>query len=111
MTLSAAAAVRDGRPCELQFSGTVTDRPQFFYGRHSHAEHEAFHVRSEDGVTVDVVDNVTLATPGGGRAGDRVTVRGEFVPAERGPLVHWTHHDPAGRHAAGFIEWNGRRYA
>jgi hypothetical protein len=44
--------------------------------------------------------------------GDRVEIRGEMVhDPGRLPVVHWTHHDPAGRHPDGFIRWRGRLYA
>ncbi len=34
----------------------------------------------------------------------------EYVEGERGPLVHWTHRDPRGRHAAGWLRHNGKYY-
>ncbi len=97
---------------EVRFAATVTSRPHFFYGANTHAEHEAFNVRSDDGVALEVVDNVRLGQAVPVQLGDRIVVQGELIPDTRhGPLVHWTHHDPRGRHTDGFIEWNGQRYA
>ena len=97
---------------EVRFDATVTSRPQFFGGRRSHAQHEAFWVRRDDGRTFEVVDNVDIAPRVPVNPGDRVTVQGELATNPRfGPVVHWTHHDPRGRHLGGFIEWNGRLYA
>jgi hypothetical protein len=39
-------------------------------------------------------------------------VCGEMVhDSGKPPVVHWTHHDPAGRHPDGFIRLRGRLYA
>ena len=97
---------------QVSFSGTVTSAPHFFYGTNTHAEHEAFDVRADSGDRVEIVDNVKLAPPVPVSAGNRVTIAGELVPdGSRGPLVHWTHHDPAGVHPDGYIEFGGTRYA
>ncbi len=64
---------------EIRFEGTVTTPPTFFYGRRSHAEHEQFDCRADDGRTIRVIDNVTLAPRVPVRPGDRVTVQGEEV--------------------------------
>jgi hypothetical protein len=110
--LSVQAGLALGIPSEVRFGATVLGAPHFFYGTNTHAIHEAFNVRSDDGISLEVVDNVALAPRVPVGAGDRVVVQGELIPnASRGPLVHWTHHDPAGQHAPGFIDWNGRRYA
>ncbi len=97
---------------ETRFDGTVTTPPTFFYGKRSRSEHEQFDCRADDGRTIRVIDNVTLAPRVPVRPGDRVTVQGEEVH-DRGqpPIVHWTHHDPHGHHPDGFIEFDGRTYA
>lgn len=105
------AAYHASAPAPVDFDATVSNRPHFFYGRASHAEHESFTVRSAAG-PVEVVDNVDIAPPLPVRRGDRVEVAGEMVhDPGRLPIVHWTHHDPRGRHAGGFIRWQGRIYA
>jgi hypothetical protein len=44
--------------------------------------------------------------------GDHVQIQGELVPAaRRGPIVHYTHHDPRHHHPDGFIALHGRVYA
>jgi hypothetical protein len=112
MTTTLANGLASASPSEVAFSGTVLDAPRFFYGTNTHAMHEAFDVRSDDGHRVEVVDNVKLAPPVPVAPGDRVSILGELVPeTSHGPLVHWTHHDPAHVHADGYIDFNGRRYA
>ena len=97
---------------EISFAGTVISAPRFFLGSNTHAWHEAFDTRTDDGRTVQVVDNVDLAPRVPVVPGDRIAVRGELVRDRHGAaVVHWTHHDPAGRHADGWIDLRGRRYA
>jgi hypothetical protein len=109
---SVRAGVAGGVRGEVRFGATVVGPPRFFSSMRSHSTHEAFDVRSDDGVRVEVVDNVSIAPRVPVGVGDRVVIQGELIPkASRGPLVHWTHHDPWGTHQGGFIEWNGRQYA
>ncbi len=99
------------RPAEVTFDAQVTGRAQFFYGTHTHCEHEAFDVRSAAG-PIRVIDNVALAPRVPVQPGDQVRIRGVMVhDAGKPPVVHWTHHDPAGRHPDGFIDLHGRVYA
>jgi hypothetical protein len=112
MTTTLANGLASASPIEVAFSGTVLNAPHFFYGTNTHAMHEAFDVRSDDGHRVEVVDNVKLAPRVPVAPGDRVSILGELVPeTSHGPLVHWTHHDPAHVHPDGYIDFNGRRYA
>ena len=91
----------------------MTSAPRFFVGTRTLSRHEAFDARTAAGLAVEIVDNVDLAPPVPVLPGDRIAVRGELVEDRTtgAPVVHWTHHDPAGRHAGGWIDFNGRRYA
>ncbi len=77
--------------------------------------HEGFLVRLEGpaghGLTVKVEDNVDLTGPIPLAAGDDVVIHGEYIFDRRGGIVHWTHHDPRGRHEPGFVEVHGHRYS
>jgi hypothetical protein len=106
-----AAAYAGKAPAWVDFTATVTSRPHFFYGTRSHAMHEAFDASSSAG-DIEVVDNVSIAPRCPVQTGDRIEIRGEMVhDPGRPPVVHWTHHDPAHRHADGFIRLRGRVYA
>lgn len=73
--------------------------------------HQRFVVRTASGRTLLVAHNLDLAPRLEGlREGDRVSLRGEYTWNDKGGVIHWTHRDPGGRHAAGYIDWKGRRY-
>lgn len=42
--------------------------------------------------------------------GDTVGFSGEYIWNDQGGLIHWTHHDPANRHQAGWLKHGGRTY-
>lgn len=105
------AAYGGTAPARVDFEGTVASSPRYFYGSRTHCTHEAFDARTAAG-PVEVVDNVDIAPRCPVRVGDRIEVCGEMVhDPDRPPVVHWTHHDPSGRHQPGFIRLNGRLYA
>lgn len=73
--------------------------------------HQRFIVRLASEQTVLVSHNIDLAPRIEGlREGDRVRFKGEFVWNQQGGIIHWTHHDPTGRHVAGWVAHNGRTY-
>jgi hypothetical protein len=44
------------------------------------------------------------------RAGETVTVKGQFEDDPTGGVIHWTHHDPSGRHVGGYVLAGGKYY-
>jgi hypothetical protein len=74
------------------------------------SRHQRFLLVLTDGTTVLIAHNIDLAPRLEGlRVGDTVRFRGEYEWNEKGGVVHWTHHDPAGRHPGGWLEAAGRR--
>ena len=73
--------------------------------------HQRFLLRLDDGSSLLVAHNTSLAPRLNGlKPGDVVEFCGEFVDNDKGGLVHWTHRDPRGRHAAGWLRHNGKIY-
>ena len=75
------------------------------------SRHQRFILDVGEGATVLVSHNIDLAPRIDGlRAGDRVSLRGQYEWNEKGGVIHWTHHDPGGRRPGGYIEHEGRTY-
>lgn len=69
--------------------------------------HEGFIVRV-DRRTFKVEDNVNITGPIPLQRGDVVSLLGQLECDDY--VIHWTHHDPRGRHASGYIKVNGKLY-
>jgi hypothetical protein len=75
------------------------------------SRHQRFIVRLASGRTVLIAHNIDLAPRVEGVSeGDAVSFYGEFEDNDKGGVVHWTHHDPAGRHVGGWVKHRGRTY-
>lgn len=75
------------------------------------SRHQRFLLRLDSGQTVLVAHNIDLAERIDGLLkGDRVAFYGEYEWNREGGVIHWTHHDPAGRHVDGWLKHEGRRY-
>lgn len=73
--------------------------------------HQRFIIRLASGQTLLVAHNVDIAPRIEGlKEGDNVRFKGEFVWNEEGGVIHWTHHDPQGRHVAGWLKHNGKTF-
>ncbi len=66
--------------------------------------HQRFVIALPDGQSILVVHNIDDAPRVSLRVGDEVEVRGRYIWNEQGGEMHWTHHDPLGKLAGGYIE-------
>ena len=75
------------------------------------SRHQRFLLALDSGQTVLIAHNIDLAPriPDLQR-GARVEFKGEYEWNERGGVIHWTHHDPEGRRAGGWLHHDGHRY-
>lgn len=75
------------------------------------SRHQRFIIELDSGSTLLIAHNIDLAPRLDGLGvGEPVRASGEFAWSPQGGTLHWTHHDPQGRHVPGYIEWRGRRY-
>lgn len=75
------------------------------------SRHQNFLLRLSTGLSLLIAHNIDLAPRIPNiRAGDTVQFYGVYEYNEKGGVVHWTHHDPAGRHIGGWLKHNGSTY-
>ena len=75
------------------------------------SRHQRFIVQLASGQTLLITHNIDVAPRIAGlRVGDNVGFNGEYVWNEKGGVIHWTHHDPQGRHVTGWVMHKGKRY-
>ena len=86
---------------QVEGEGTVTRvLPDDLNG----SRHQRFIVQLASGQTLLIAHNIDIAPRIDGlQVGDSVSFNGEYVWNEKGGVIHWTHHDPQGRHVAGWI--------
>jgi ABC-type glycerol-3-phosphate transport system substrate-binding protein len=73
--------------------------------------HQRFILALASGQTLLIAHNIHIAPRIEAlHVGDTVAFAGEYEWNEEGGVVHWTHHDPDGEHAPGWLEHEGDRY-
>ncbi len=73
------------------------------------SRHQRFILRLESGLTLLVSHNIDLAPRIESlNEGDTVAFHGEYEWNPKGGVIHWTHHDPQGRHPAGWLKHGGQ---
>jgi len=73
--------------------------------------HQKFLLKISDDITILIAHNIDLAPRVDDlHVGDTVGFKGEYIYTPKGGTVHWTHKDPRGSHAVGWLEHNGKKY-
>ncbi|MCB5188766.1 DUF3465 domain-containing protein [Methylobacillus caricis] len=75
------------------------------------ARHQRFILKLNNDMTLLVAHNIDLAPRISGlKVGDEVDFYGVYEWGHKGGVIHWTHHDPQGRHTGGWLRHNERVY-
>ncbi len=73
--------------------------------------HQRFILRMASGQTLLVAHNIDVAPRVEGLGvGDSVAFNGVYEWSAEGGTIHWTHRDPGGAHAPGWLRHNGKTY-
>jgi hypothetical protein len=75
------------------------------------SKHQRFILTLSSGQTILIAHNIDIAprVPSLNN-GDIIYFNGIYEKNFKGGVVHWTHHDPSGRHSAGWLKKNGHIY-
>lgn len=75
------------------------------------SRHQKFIVKLSSGQRLLIAHNIDLAARINTlKKGDLVEFYGEYEWNSKGGVIHWTHHDPNGRHEDGWLRHNGKTY-
>lgn len=75
------------------------------------SRHQRFILQVNPQQTILIAHNIDLAPRIESLSeGDVVTFSGQYEWNNKGGVVHWTHHDPQGRHPGGWLKHRGRTY-
>ena len=93
---------------QVQAQGTIkTILPDDNQG----SRHQKMILKLENGLTVLIAHNIDLAPKIERlKKGDKVEFYGEYEYNQKGGVIHWTHHDPQGKHIDGWLKYQGRMY-
>ena len=74
-------------------------------------KHQRFIVSLASGQTILISHNIDLAPRVEGlQEGEHIAFYGEYIWNSQGGIVHWTHHDPQGRHVGGWLKYKEQTY-
>lgn len=71
------------------------------------SRHQRFILRLASGQTLLIAHNIDIANRIEAlSSGERVEFYGQYESNPEGGVIHWTHHDPEGKHVAGWLKRN-----
>ncbi len=75
------------------------------------SRHQRFILKLQSGQNLLIAHNIDLAPKITSlKTGDTVAFYGEYEWNDKGSVIHWTHHDPGGRHVSGWLKHGGRTF-
>ncbi len=75
------------------------------------SRHQRFLIRTASGQSLLIAHNIDLAQKIRSlKNGDTIEFYGEYEWNPKGGVIHWTHHDPDGRHIGGWLKHHGKTY-
>lgn len=78
---------------------------------HKGSRHQRFIIKLENNKTLLIAHNIDISTRIPDlEHGEKIEFKGEYEWNAKGGVVHWTHHDPAGKHAGGYLMYKGKKY-
>ncbi len=93
---------------QMQVSGQVV---RLLSDDREGSRHQRFILETAAGRSLLVAHNIDLAPRVKGiEVGDSIAVYGEYEWNDRGGVIHWTHRDPRGKHAHGWVRHRGQQY-
>lgn len=92
---------------QIQYKGLVS---KVLPDDNKGSRHQRF-IMKFNTLSILVAHNIDLAPKIIGlKAGDSIEFYGEYEWNPKGGIIHWTHHDPAGRHIDGWLKHQGKTY-
>jgi len=100
----------EDRRSDLQVGGSGTVI-RMLADDHDGNRHQRFILELESGHTLLIAHNIDVAPRiPDVREGDTVEFFGVYEWNDQGGVIHWTHHDPEGRHEDGWLRHEGAVY-
>ncbi|RYZ84614.1 MAG: DUF3465 domain-containing protein [Proteobacteria bacterium] len=73
-------------------------------------KHQKWMVRLSNGAQMQAVYNSDMCPRVPIKVGDIVSMGGQFIYSNEGPMLHWLHYDPRRERPDGYVEINGTSY-
>jgi hypothetical protein len=107
-TVIASAFAGHKSNIQVQGAGQVT---KILSDDNDGSRHQRFIIKLASGQTLLIAHNIDLAKRVSAlQTGDTVEFYGEYEWNPKGGVIHWTHRDPEGKHAAGWLKHKGQIY-